>query len=1471
VKWPNTTSDTAVFSDVGGTVSMNDVNAGGITFANPSATGYALKGVGGDGTNTLTLGNGGVIQTLAADGAHVNTFTTKIKLTGATATFSSNSANSTMQIGHKTDKWLTTSASLTTLTLNGTNTGINRLGGAEEGVTTAIVNNAAIAIVKDGPGTWWLSGKLLSKGVTIKEGTLVFSHHNDALGRNGVTLGNSDGGAYDATLVSGSTGLTAGYLITLAANTTGTLTVGGGAGIAATTYSGGVTGANDLSLDSRGTLLTMSGAAVNNTGALTVKGAGNTDISSVIGSNVTGLTKNDDGKLTLSAANAYTGTTIINGGKLQLNNNQACQYSVIDTSGAGVIVLSGATAPIFGGLQGSKDIYLALITAGYPSVTGLTLNPGAGVSRDYSGIIADGAASTTLTKTGAGTQILSGANAYTGATTVNAGTLVISGSPTGNSAVVVNAGTLVISGSPTGNSAVAVKGGTLKLDYSTLDTGKINDLAVLTLGGGTVELAGDGVGDPVEVVASTTLAPGASTVTRSSGAAVLAMGAITSAGGIVNFGAENIATTTNTNDATGILGPWATIGDNWARNDGSGNIVAYTAGYTDIDARGGGANPDIVDGSATNVRIQSDGMSGAIGLSAETTTVNTLLQSNATYAATIDTAGKTLATGVIMIGSVAEALTVGASAGDGVLKTAAAGGNLILINNNPAKKLTVNAAIADNETSGLSTAGNVLLNGANTYTGATTVIAGILQAGVASVADVSGAFGKNSAVTMGNVSGATLDLNTFDTQIGSLTGGGANGGNVTLGAASLTVGGDNTSPAAYAGVISSTGSPTTSLVKIGSGTLILTGANTYTGQTTVSNGTLQLGDGTANGAVTSGLYQLATGATLYLNNATAVAAAPGGYTTLVRGSGTLRLNSQQPVDGSAGWGSGVTAPFNAAFTGTLRVDKGRFESNVAGLGGMTKIVIKSGGQFLTVGTGQTFTQNFELAGSGHGETGFPGALRVGDAATATFTGNITLTANASLNVQATTSSMTINGSISGGFGITKEGDGPLVLNGTNDYGGSTTIKKGIITANNDSAFGPTGAVVFNGGRRLVVGNGVTIANPITMGANDGETSRGLIEPTSGGYATVSGPITINKAAANGGHFASAGGGILTITGPITSSVEPVVVRAGTVKLSGGGTGYTDLQIGGTVMIGADDGISTTAALTIGKSADGTLDLNGFNQTVVGVTKGSQASIIGNSSITSDSTLTTTGTSSFAGIIRNAVGSGTRKVNLTVNGGALTLTGANTYTGATTVSAGKLLVNGSLAAGSAVTVNGGALGGTGTIGGAVTANAGGKIAPGASVGTLKVGTVSVPGSVAMAANSIYEWEFDGAADCVAIQGDLFLAAGWKISLLDAGTSGIKPAFGSEYDLFTYTGTFSGSLAGIIDDSAVPSWPDAVVGQDATPGAGRIYLKFAIPGDTNDDQVVDAADFINLKKNFGTSTGAGWPRATSTAATRSTGPT
>ena len=160
--------------------------------------------------------------------------------------------------------------------------------------------------------------------------------------------------------------------------------------------------------------------------------------------------------------------------------------------------------------------------------------------------------------------------------------------------------------------------------------------------------------------------------------------------------------------------------------------------------------------------------------------------------------------------------------------------------------------------------------------------------------------------------------------------------------------------------------------------------------------------------------------------------------------------------------------------------------------------------------------------------------------------------------------------------------------------------------------------------------------------------------------------------------------------------------------------------------------------------------------------------------------------------------------------------------------------------------GGTLGGTGSIGGAVTVEDGGTLAPGASAGILNVGT-----SVTMAVNSTYNWELGATtADKVVITGSLTLDSGLKVKLMNTG--GGTPELGDEYDLFTY-GSFSGSFEGSsIDVTSVPTWPPVQIAQDT----GRIFLRFSLLGDANNDGVVDAADYITVKQNFGMTSGAKW---------------
>ncbi|MEE9212553.1 MAG: autotransporter-associated beta strand repeat-containing protein, partial [Phycisphaeraceae bacterium] len=153
------------------------------------------------------------------------------------------------------------------------------------------------------------------------------------------------------------------------------------------------------------------------------------------------------------------------------------------------------------------------------------------------------------------------------------------------------------------------------------------------------------------------------------------------------------------------------------------------------------------------------------------------------------------------------------------------------------------------------------LSGVNTFTGPLTINDGTLQlTGGAALADT-------VAVSLADVAGATLLLNTSET-VGSLAGGGGTGGNVTLNANTLTAGGNNTSTT-YAGVISGTGG----LTKEGTGTLTLTGANTFTGTTNFNAGTLALTGGAA------------------LADASAVVGS---------GSGVLLLNNSETIGSLAG-------------------------------------------------------------------------------------------------------------------------------------------------------------------------------------------------------------------------------------------------------------------------------------------------------------------------------------------------------------------------------------------------------------------------------------------------------------------------------------------------------------------------------------------------------------------------------------------
>jgi autotransporter-associated beta strand protein len=183
--------------------------------------------------------------------------------------------------------------------------------------------------------------------------------------------------------------------------------------------------------------------------------------------------------------------------------------------------------------------------------------------------------------------------------------------------------------------------------------------------------------------------------------------------------------------------------------------------------------------------------------------------------------------------------------------------------------------------------GSWIIEAVNDYTGATLVNGGTLRLNSATAT-----LGSNSPVTLANVPGALL-LSSYWTgsaqvgasfSIGSLSGGGANGGNVALWPCTMTIGTDNTSTT-FGGVIYNYGAPA-SIAKVGTGTLTLTNANTYSGTTTLSGGTLQLGNATVghNGSLTSA--SIVNNANLVFN-----LAGSSSYSGVISGTGTTTVQA----------------------------------------------------------------------------------------------------------------------------------------------------------------------------------------------------------------------------------------------------------------------------------------------------------------------------------------------------------------------------------------------------------------------------------------------------------------------------------------------------------------------------------------------------------------------------------------------------
>ncbi len=503
-------------------------------------------------------------------------------------------------------------------------------------------------------------------------------------------------------------------------------------------------------------------------------------------------------------------------------------------------------------------------------------------------------------------------------------------------------------------------------------------------------------------------------------------------------------------------------------------------------------------------------------------------------------------------------------------------------------QLIVSGAISGNANLTKTGGGTLRLsNPGNSYIGATTISNGFLQLGASEVIP------NASDVTVNG----TFDLAGFTETVGSLSG----TGNINVPSASQLIVGSNNTSTSFSGQIIGLGG----LTKIGTGTLTISGPNSYSGGTTIYGGALQLG---SSAALSASTVLTVNGGVMYL----------GGFNPSIGGV-TL-------INGLITGGGSLTSA--TAFD----LQSGTVSAVLAGSAGVNK----SGPGTVTLsGADNTFSGNIlisqgTLSISRERSLGaVPGSftadqVTVAGGATLRFIGPMDVNGNRGITLGATTGTSStfdtqtsglvrIYGTITGIGGLTKTGTGSLGIYGTggNTYNGDTTVLQGSLSISNPNSI-PNGSNSSGTGNVYIASGASINLNAQNMNINGLNGSGSITYPSwTSGTSRI---VNLGYNNANG----SFSGAITEESPKITGLVK---VGAGTQTLSGGSSNYS-----GTTTVNA--GILAVAVLADGgqlssigasSNAAANLVLNGGTLQFIGSTNSStdHAFTLGNNGGTLD--------------------------------------------------------------------------------------------------------------------------------------------------------------------------------------------------------------------------------------------------------------